>query len=269
MKPKLIVNILVCTFFLFAGCNDDSVTEPVNEDETQTGTLQFKTLNPMAGLLKSELDQNSVTSNPPLTGPTTITETTSLLLGIGDVWVSQEEVKVGEPDDLEWIKLTGTTNTELKLFEDYSFAAVDVPEGTYKSIKIIFRNVFYRYAKLVSDPSVTYELLETMGSYSAPCDENDLAWARTNYFGPDGNHGLDGNNLFEMVSEVEKIGGFTLEAGQTAVLSWRLWAGATEPCTTFLIDENDNLQWDCGVDRMDFDCPPDVEYMWDFVIEYE
>lgn len=267
MKPKQILSILVFTFLLFPGCNDENVSESVNDDETHTGSLQFKTLNPMS-LQKSESNLNSITSNPPLTGSTTITETVSFKLCIGDVWVSQEEVKAGEADDLEWIRLTSTTNTEQKLFEDYSFAAIEIPEGTYKSVKIIFRNVFYRYAKLVSDPSVAYELLETMGSYSAPCDENDLSWARTNYFGPAGNHSLGANNLFEVVSEGEKLGGFNIEAGKTAVLSWRLGAGATEPCTTFLIDENSNLQWDCGVDRMDFECPPEVEYMWDFVVEY-
>jgi hypothetical protein len=35
------------------------------------------------------------------------------------------------------------------------------------------------------------------------------------------------------------------------------------------MDENGNLEWDCGVDYIDIECPPEVEYMWDFVVEYE
>lgn len=45
--------------------------------------------------------------------------------------------------------------------------------------------------------------------------------------------------------------------------------GADTPCTTYLIDKNFNRKWDCGTDRMDFDCPSDLETMWDFVVEYE
>ncbi len=187
----------------------------------------------------------------------------------GDVWVSTGEVKAGQANDMEWIRLTNVTNTDQKLFEDYSFSKIELPAGTYKSIKLTFRNVFYRYAQLVSNPEISYELLETMGSWTSPCDENDTTWARTNYFGFDGNHILNDNGTFELVSEGEKLGGFTIEAGKTAIVSWRLGAGATQPCITYLIDENNNLEWDCGVDRMEFECPPEVEYMWDFVVEYK
>lgn len=121
---------------------------------------------------------------------------------------------------------------------------------------------------MISDPSVKYELLETMGSWEDVCDENDQSWAVTNYFGPDGNHNLE-NEKFTLVSDGEKIGGFTIEEGKIAVVSWRLGAGVEVPCTTSLIDQNDNLQWDCGVDKMEIDCPPEAKYMWDFVVEYE
>ena len=98
---------------------------------------------------------------------------------------------------------------------------------------------------------------------------NDTTWATTNYFSADGNHKLNDDNSYELVSEGEKLGGFNIEEGKIAVVSWRFGAGATQPCITYLIDENDNLEWDCGVDRMDFWCPPEVEYMWDFIVEYE
>lgn len=265
MKTKPILGVFLCAFIFFAGCKKES-DDDINK---KTGMLEFKTLNPLASTKKSAIYLKSTSSNPPLVGDTTITITTSLKLCVGDVWVSQGEVKEGQPDNLEWISLTGSTNTEHKLFEDYSFSAIELPAGTYKSIKIRFRNVFYRYAQLVSDPSVSYELLETMGSWTSSCDENDITWATTNYFSSDGNHKLNDNDLYELVSEGEKLGGFNIEEGKTAVVSWRFGAGATQPCITYLIDENDNLEWDCGVDGMDFWCPPEVEYMWDFIVEYE
>lgn len=254
------VSIIFALFIMACGGEESS------ENDKNTGTLKFKTINPVNS--KEAVVLKAVT-NPKLTGATTEVYTTSLKLAIGDVWVSQGEVKEGASDDLEWIRLTDSTNTEIKLFEDYSFSAKEIPAGTYKSIKITFRNVFYRYAELISDTSVKYELLETMGSWKDACDENDESWAKTNYFGPDGNHAVNKDEFFELVSEGEKVGGFTIEAGKTAVVSWRLGAGVTTPCTTYLIDENDNLEWDCGVDRMEFDCPPEAKYMWDFVVQYE
>lgn len=264
MKALNFFSLFACSLILFAGCNKD------DEPAKKTGFLQFQTLNPMASVQKLATPIKSLTDNPPLTGPTTTTITTSFKLTIGDVWVSQGKVAAGASDNLEWVRLTSFTNTEPKLFEDYSFSAQEIPEGTYQSIKITFRNVFYRYNYLVSDPSVRYELLETMGSWTDLCDENDTTWARTNYFGPDGNHILN-NDVFELVSEGEKIGGFSIEAGRTAVVSWRLGAGYTGICYTYLIDENANLTWDCGIDRMDFECIPASEYMymWDFLIEYQ
>ena len=262
MKPMTIISTILCFGLLFSGCNKENDLEP-------KGFIEFRTSNPMTSSNNSASLLRPISTNPSLIGDTTITHSTSLKLCIGDVWISQEVVKAGETDNLEWIRLTTTTNTEAKLFEDYSFSAIEIPLGIYESIKITFRNVFYRYVQLVSDTSVKYELLETMGSWTAPCDETDTTWAATNYFGPDGNHKLNDNDLFELVSSGEKIGGFSIEDDKTAIVTWRLYAGATTPCITYLIDENSNLEWDCGTDRMEFDCPPEVEYMWDFVVEYE
>lgn len=268
-KNRFWIYPLIVMGFVLILTNSCKKDKDDDDDVKKSGVLKFKTSNPWTSGKKSTMYLKSTTSNPPLVGDTTITHTTSLKLSIGDVWVSQGEVKAGQPDNLEWIRLTSFTNTELKLFENYSFSAVEIPVGTYKSIKITFRNVFYRYAQLVSNPSISYELLETMGSWTSPCDENDTTWAKTNYFSPDGNHILNDNGVFEIVSAGEKVGGFSIEAGKTAIVSWRLGAGATQPCITYLIDENSNLEWDCGVDRMEFECPPEVEYMWDFVVEYE
>jgi hypothetical protein len=265
MRTGTVLLFVAFAMIVIGGCADEGGSGAGDA----TGIIEFRTLNPLrSGLSKAALSKSTQT-NPSLVGDTTAAYTTSFMLCVGDVWVSQQEVQAGQPDDLEWIRLTTATNTEHKLFEDYSFPPVEIPAGTYTSIKITFRNLFYRYAQLVSDTAVAFELLETMGSWTDTCDLNDTSWARTNYFGPDGNHALGADSLFEVVAEGERLGGFSIEAGRTAVVSWRLGAGVTQPCTTYLIDENGNREWDCGVDRMDFVCPPEAIYMWDFVVQYE
>jgi hypothetical protein len=259
MKTNRFLWLLAIVIFL-TGCS---------EDDSKTGLLEFKTLNPVASSQKSSDILKSVSENPALTGDTTNTLLTSLKFGIGDVWVSEGEVIVGQPDDLEWIRLTTETNYELKLFEDYQFSAIEIPAGIYNSIKITFRNIWYRHVELISDRSVKYELLETMGSSFDPCDPEDESWAKTNYFSTGGNHFLNDDNVFALASEGEKIAGFEVKEGARAIVSWRLGAGATEPCINYLIDENKNRVWDCGVDYIEDECPPDMEYMWDFVVEYE
>lgn len=259
---KVIISTLVCVALCFAvvlsGCKDD---DPV---ENNKGILQLKAVNTIEFKTKKEGK-----TNPILLGDTTETQTTSFMVCIGDIWVSKGEVKNGGVDDMEWISLTGTTNLDIKRFEEYNFAAVEIDAGEYKSIKVSIRNLFYRYAQLSSDPSVVYELMETNGSWTDPCDPNDTSWSKTNYFGPDGLHYLKDDNTFELVQPKEKIAGFTIQPNRKAIVSWRLGAGKTEPCITYLIDENGNRKWDCGIDRMDFKCPPDVDSMFDFLVEYE
>ena len=265
MKAKAVLCLLSIVLILFAGCSEEND----NDNENGNGVLQFMTENPWASYLAKNIGiAESFASNPALTGDTTATYMTSMNFCIGDVWVAQGEVKAGNPDNLEWVRLTTSTNTERMLFEDYTFPSVEIPSGTYQSIKITFRNVFYRHVQLISDPSVSYELLETMGSWTDPCDVNDTTWAETNYFGPDGNHILNDNDVFELVAPGERLGGFTIEADETVFLSWRLGAGVTEPCINYLIDANGNREWDCGIDYIEDECPPEMQYMWDFVVEY-
>jgi hypothetical protein len=156
----------------------------------------------------------------------------------------------------------------MKLFEEYSFPAKEIPTGEYKSIKISFRNIFYRQLKLASDTKVIYELLETMGSSTDPCNPNDTTWARTNYFLQGGNHYLNSSGVFQLASDGEKIAGFKIGAGKITSITWRLGAGSTDICTISLIDKNGNRVWDCGVDDVEIECPPTVKYMWDFQIAY-
>ena len=268
MKKMTIICTMLCVALLFSNCKKEDDSEEILSTK---GLIEFKTSNPRTSGNKNASLLESILVNPPLTGDVTTTYSTSFKFCVGDVWVSKGIVEAGEANDLEWIRLTSTTNTEAILFENYSFSAIEIPEGNYKSIKITFRNVFYRYVQLASDSSVKYELLETMGSWTDPCDENDTTWAPTNYFGPDGNHKLNNSGLFELVSEGEKLGGFSIEANKKAIVTWRLGGDYTGTCYTYLIDENNNLEWDCGIDSMDFECIPEEDdmCMWDFVVEYE
>ena len=252
--------LLVSVAFAVAGCGGD---EDAGE---KPGKILFKMVNPGADAETAFAVRMLATSNPPLTGETTETILVGTKAVVGDIWVSQGIVKAGQPDDLEWVRLTATTNTELKSFEDYSLSPKEVPAGTYRSIKISLRNIFYYQTELASDRAVKYELLQTMGSSEDPCDENDESWVKDNHFSEDGNHVLNEDGKFEVASSGEKVGGFTVEPGKTAVVSWRwLMYG----CKLFLIDKNANLAFDCGVDDIEDECPPELENMFDFVVEYQ
>ena len=241
-------------FFAFSSCN---------ESKSTFGDLEVKAVNINNPISKSILMCNE---NPPLTGDTTKTETIDLKVCVGDIWVSQDEVKAGNPDNLNWIRLTKETNNDLRYFEENSLSPVSLPTGKYKSIKITFKNRFYRCCKLMNDESVYYELLETMGSTFDPCDVNDDSWAKTNYFSDAGNHYLNSDGVFELASEGEKMGMFEIFDSKTTLLQWRLGGGVEATCETNLIDLNKNRQWDCGTDDMEIICPPEVEVMFDFYV---
>lgn len=257
MRHLKTVGLTAIAMFLLFGCNKEKQPE---------GTLEIKCINPLATVVKSAgVQVKSALANPDLEGDTTVTLMTSMKIGIVDVWVSQDEVQAGQPDNLKWIRLTGKSNHELKLFEKYTFPPVDLPAGEYKSIKVVFRNIFYRYCQSVSDPKKAWEILETMGSWGDACDPNDDSLAQPDYFSTGGNFGVvDGK--FKLMSSGEKVGGFTIEEGKKSTIAWRLGAGVNATCINYLIDRNGNLKWDCGIDKIEDECPPEVEYMWDFVV---
>jgi len=234
------------------------------KEESSKGELEFRTIIPSSSG-KNSIYLKSAT-NPPLVGDTTVTILKGVKACIGDIWVSQGEVKAGQPDNLEWIRLTDVTNTQLLTFENYSFPPKEVPVGEYRSIKISLKNIFYWQTELSTNSSVTYELLQTMGSSFDPCNKNDESWTKTNYFSTDGNHKLSDGGLFELVAPNEKVGGFTVEAGKTAIVNWR-WL--MRGCTFKLLDKNRNRIFDCGIDDIDMTCSPEIENMFDFVVEYD
>lgn len=255
---KILFLYLILGSFLVTSCSKNN--------EGGTGTIQFKMTNPGSTKVKSGFAQNAAYVNPPLTGDVTETLTTSIKLRVGDVWVSQGVIRIGEADNLKWVRLTDATNQECKLFENYTFPPKELPAGTYKSIKMTFGGLFYRLLSLRSDPTVKYEIAEAMGSSILPCDLSDNSLGPSYYFSTDGNHIIE-NGVFKMANRNEKVGGFTVVAGKTVKVSWRLGAGVTVPCTNFLYDINKNRIWDCGIDDLGISCPPEVQLMWDFVVE--
>lgn len=258
MKTNSILSILLCTLILVAGCKKDT------DGDKKTGLLKFKMISPTSTEIKEigyTKSTSSTTSNPPLVGDVTVTILKNINACVGDIWVSEGIVTEGRADNLRWIRLTDVTNTKLLFFEDYSFAPKNVPVGTYRSIKISLRNIFYWVTELKSNPTIKYELLQTMGSSLAPCNVDDQSWV-IDYFSEDGNHYLI-NGVFKLVAPDEKIAGFTIEAGKTATVSWR-WL--MRGCTFNLLDLNKNRVFDCGVDDIDMVCPG---YMSDFIVGYE
>jgi hypothetical protein len=197
--------------------------------------------------------------------------TLNLKLTVTEIWISKDEFKAGGKDNLTWIKIG--ENDELKNFDEYTFTAEDIPAGVYKSIKITFKNIFYRLAAYQSDISNIITMKERMGDWIGDCTDEE-ALAPTNYFNSSGNHNLSGEN-FIAVNPNEKLTGFEIKPGKITKLYWKL--GDERPwdpyvCTFEWIDENNNGIWDCGVDRMDnFNCNmnPPLETMWIFIAEYE
>ena len=125
---------------------------------------------------------------------------------------------------------------------------------------------------LLSDPEVTMVNLEANDSWDAPCDSTAIV--PINYFSEYGNHNYSQeDSMFYLVSEGEKLGGFNINQGGITKLYMKMngYGGdGIDPCTSVWIDTNNNGVWDCGIDRLDdFQCPPEITTMADFIVEYE
>lgn len=263
METKRILFLCFIAITCFFSCSDDTTTS-----EPQTGSLVVDAVNTLASqdLLISEggfKEQTNRSVN------TYTMHTLTFKLTVTEVYVSQGTVTNHGTDDLVWHKIG--ENSQSKFFEDYTFTANDLPVGYYNSIKITFKNVFYRYAAYQSDPSQTLEMRETMQPYKAPCDDEDALV--TNYFTETGNYELDGNT-FSTLNEGETLTGFEILPGEVTHIYWKF--GDERPwdplmCTFEWVDENSNGVWDCGIDVMaNFQCnyDPPLETMWIFVPVY-
>lgn len=250
MKAARVFFIIIPLAFILLNCDKDE----------KTSTLVVECVNYLDASKSASLGCNGLEVENPWV-------TDNMKFTIYDIYVSQEVVKEGKSDNLTWYKIG--ENTELKYWNEYSFTANNLPVGEYKSLKVNFRNILYRYAYLLSDPSIRFEGTETMDSWTLPCDEEREI--PTNYFSEGGNHVLD-NGSFVVANSNEKISLFTLEEGSVTKLYWILGqedADMLEPCTFTWFDENGNGIWDCGIDWLDTKCPEGWHSMFDFIVEYE
>lgn len=255
---KTTLNLLVCFFLsglLLTSCG---------KDDNKTGKLVFKAVKEMPGIKSvssTKFDKEKIKKGG------IVMHTVNLKLTVTEIWVSQEEVVVGMPDNLTWYPIG--TNNELKYFDEYEFTVNDLPAGNYKSIKMVFKNIWYRVAVLQSDTGVVMELRENMGTSDCTYDGTIPA----NYFSTGGNHRINENGKFYLTSSGEKVGGFEIQEKKIAKVFWKLGGTSNIPitaCTFEWIDNNNNGQWDCGIDQTDnFDCPPGVDVMWGFIVQYE
>ncbi len=254
MKTNQVVFSLLIASLMLVSCE---------KENDKTGKLIFKGVKTVPNQETLKSSRMSIKASP------TVMVTDNMKATIMELWVSQGVVEVGKPDDLKWFKI-GENNT-MKFIDEYQFTVDDLPVGVYRSIKMTLKNIWYRYAYPLSDPTQKIEMKQTMGSDSDPCDDEDKV-VPTNYFSYGGNHNLVGG-VFKVVSEGEKVGGFEIKEGKITTVYMKLNGAGGDgiaPCTFDWLDVNSNGVWDCGVDQLEnFDCPPEVQTMFDFIIEYE
>lgn len=234
----------------------------------EKGTLQINIQNSLKeNSMNSVLKQKIQTSNPALVGDTTLTDIVSLKVCIGDIWISKDEVVAGTIDNLNWVKLTNHTNYEWKYFENYQFEPVLIEAGTYKSIKITSKNLFFRQCLLQNNSSIAYEISDTQSSDLSPCNLTDTTWAQPIFISLNGNFTLN-SGVFQLVSRNQKINQFNVNPGQITGLKWSFGDESTLPCTLKIIDKNSNNIWDCGTDSKKIECSDNAFEMFNFEFTY-
>jgi hypothetical protein len=256
MKTKTTLLLLLPILFILAGCS--------KEDKEKTGKLVFKTIKEMPG--EKALAVAPFLKNNVSVSDVYLMRTINMRGTITEIHVSQGEVKAGNANNLTWYKIG--ENDELKYFDEYTFELDNLPVGVYQSIQMGLKNIWYRIAIHHSDPDNVVEMKETMGNNN--CDDNETIIM--DYFSNDGNHIIE-NGLFKLVSSGEKVGGFEILEGKVTTVYLKLGGASDVPisaCTFEWLDNNSNGIWDCGIDRADnFECPPEVDVMFGFIVEYE
>lgn len=200
--------------------------------------------------------------------------TLDLMVNVRDIWVSPDSLVDGGNDNQKWYRIyEGNT---MQSWAGLKGPEVQLPAGTYHSIKIVFNNVFYRKACFASDTTKIWLMKETMGSWTDACDDT-LAIAPTNYMDKKGLFYMNDKGKLILSQPKERFGSFDIKNGRMTNLYWKL--GDERNISPYLFwfdwfDENGNGLWDCGTDRMDnFDqskeIQPPVESMFTFIAEYE
>ena len=188
---------------------------------------------------------------------------TGIEFDIHEMWVSTGLVADGGSDNFEWYLIGGGQG--LIQMEDHEFIANDLPEGNYKSIKIVFRNQIIRYATFVSDTTQRIEMASSLGEG----DFGDTSLV-INYFSSNGSFRADGG-IFELMSTGENMPAFQINADRTTRIYWK-GGGPESKWTDFTFQWHDydgNGLWTPGIDLANnFDGPPDTP-MWTFMVVEE
>lgn len=254
MKTKMIM-LLLSVLMILSGCSKD--------EKEKTGKLIFKTIKEMPD---KQAPAAPFLKNISSTADVYVMHTLNMKAKITEIRVSQAEVKAGNPNNLMWYKIG--ENDQLKYFDEYTFEMDNLPVGVYQSIQMGLGNIWYRVAAHQSDLNNIVEMKETMGNNN--CDDNETVIM--DYFSNDGNHIIE-NGVFKLVSSGEKVGGFEIKEGKITTVYLKLGGDSDVPitaCTFEWLDNNNNGVWDCGIDRADnFECPPEVDVMFGFIVEYE
>ena len=241
--------LFIALSLIFSDCKKD--------DSNGTGTLVFTGVPPYTNQkstknysLKSTYDENIH-----------LMHTANLKGFVTEIWVSKGLVTEGVTDDFIWYKI-GESN-ELKLIEDYLFTVDDLPEGDYKSIKLVMKNSMIRIAVYQSNINETIEMQSSINEES--CGDETLI---TQYFSKNGNHSLV-NGIFQLNSEGENIRGFKIKPNEVTTIFWKLGGPVSQitDCTFDWVDVNGNNHWDCGIDRNEnFNCTVDMP-MFSFSVD--
>lgn len=250
MSPKKVLYLFLISIIILISCKDE-----VTDSNTQTGSLVLSAVKELPTQLllnsKTATDEKNRSTDGITVGMI------SIKLTITGIYVSQGTVVDGGTNDLTWHQIG--TNSEMKLFEDYSFSADNLPAGRYNSLKMTYTGDFYRQMVRLDDPSQTFLALD------GPIGDDGV-----NYFSANGSHRLEGNH-FVLESSGERVTGFDIRAGEVTQLYWKL--GDERPwnssrCTYEWDDTNNNGTWDDGVDALnEISC--DANSMWIFVTVYE
>jgi hypothetical protein len=229
-------------------------------DTGDTGTLVLKGVKSFP---TSALSKANVVLIPDSAG-SYLMHTKDIKFNFKEIYVSLGLVDSGISDDFDWV-LIGEDGT-LRSVEEVDITANDLPEGIYKSLKIIFGNEIIRYAVYVSDTSTVVEMASNLSEGSSG-DTNLVV----NYFSERGSFSGPAGGIFHLMSRGETFQEFQIIADQTTTIYWMIGDTTTHwtDFTFIWADVDGNLAWTPGVDNTrEHDGPPDVP-MWSFLVVEE
>jgi len=252
MKGRHYVLYILALFFMFS-------CDLFNNEET--GTLVFKGVIdlPQQPLAKTALFAGSAVQSE----NTHIMYSRDIKINVYEIWVSQEQVSDSLFDLFTWYKIGESSG--LKSMHEFEMGSDDLPEGTYRSMKFIFRNEMVRYACYVADTS---NIVIMPGSISegGTADSSFVI----NYFSSEGSFSHTENG-FQLGSSGENVATFHINAGRVTTVYWK-GGGPETVWTDFTFqwhDMDEDSAWTPGVDYVNnFQGPADTP-MWTFMVVEE